>query len=263
MFDIMPKTVDCLTKKGCKPYVNLFVRVTDMCHDNCPFCTFRSKDSSCFSLSLLALVMSVIDKKKVRINRVSFTGGEPALFASKVEEACEYIRLFDRNIPIIVNTRKGILLPPHLVDSISMSRHSVEDPSIEEFVKHYGKDKIHVSCVLQKGIVDTEDKIKEFISHYEKQGAEDFGFVELMKTNQYAKEHFVEFKAPLSYRQYNSLSMVGCSCANYVSDKYPFSTLYFRGVKPNCDSRGTYVLDVDCLRYGFDGDIIFTEGGGT
>lgn len=261
MFEIIPKTRDCLTKKGCKPYVNLFVRVTDMCHDNCPFCAFKSGDKSCFSLSFLAYILSVIDKKKIRINRISFTGGEPALYSSKVEEACEYIRLYDSSIPIIVNTRKGMLLPPHLVDSISISRHSEKDPSIKEFVEHYGKDKIHVSCVLQKGIVDTQDRIKEFMCHYEKQGAVDFGFVELMKTNEYAKDHFVEFKAPSSYRQYSSLSMTGCTCANYVSDKYPFSTLYYRGVKPNCDSNGLYVLDVNCLRHGFGGDTICTEGG--
>jgi organic radical activating enzyme len=258
---VKTKNFDCLSQKYCDPYVNLFIRVSDYCDMGCPFCVYSSDKKDVFSLDLLSYILTSIKDKNININRVSFTGGEPGYFTNEVEQACKLIRSFFPEMFIIINTRKGIELNNELVNSISLSRHSINDFEIDSMIDIYGNDKLHLSCVLQKGLVDSNEKINEYIEYYSNKGVLDFGFVGLMKVNDYSVNHYVAINDLIGYRKTISMERDGCSCANFIYNKYPYPKIYQREVNNQMKCiAGNLVLDIHSLRNGFIDDPILVEG---
>jgi organic radical activating enzyme len=228
---------------------------------NCPFCIYSSDKKDVFSLDFLSYILTNIKDKKININRISFTGGEPGYFTCEVEQACKLIRSIFPKMFIIINTRKGIVLDNKLVNSVSLSRHSINDIEIDTMMDIYDSHKLHLSCVLQKGLVDSNERLNEYIEYYSNKGILDFGFVGLMKVNNYSSNHYVKIDNFTNCKKTMFMKRGGCSCANFIYNKYPYPKIYQREVNDQIECTvGNLVLDVHSLKNGFVGYPILTEG---
>ena len=58
-------------------YINLYTLITNKCNANCKFCC-ASKKEGCFNVFKFKQAIKEINKS-ARINKISFTGGEPTL----------------------------------------------------------------------------------------------------------------------------------------------------------------------------------------
>ena len=258
--------------------VNLYVRVTNACNANCPFCEFRedlSKDSKCFDPENLKLILLELQKTEIVINKVSFTGGEPCLFPVQLAEACRIVKELDPGIFIAINTNGEYpenLPDRQLYDSVSISRHTINkdifsmnntERNILRIFEKAGSERLHLSCVLQKGLVDSEEKIEEYLEHYSKLGVRDFGFVSLMEVNECATKGFINFDSmkfldKKNVRVTKEWSREGCSCRNYLhrNSLGQLSQVYARRVIDSKCADDFLVLDVDKLKNGFSGSVI-------
>lgn len=162
------------------------------------------------------------------------------------------------------------------VDSFAVSAHShvtacnselfgVGKKDMRPLFNTKCKDKVHITCNLVKDHVDTADRVNAFVQEFMRRGFTDFGFVSLMKVNDFCREHFVDFKDLHLEDHENFFKSMSwekkggvCGCGNYLTqDKNGnIAKLYARFFRdPNaCDS--TLVFDKTVLKKGFLGDVI-------
>jgi len=255
-------------------YVNLYVKLTSVCMARCSFCTFCSGITH-FNLNKFQRTIDAILSDGIVINKISFTGGEPTLRHIRLALCVKYIKKVSPETFIVVNTN-GIYLSqiPDEVDSISMSRHHYDDrinysifdskilPSrigIELF-KH--REKIHLSCSLIKGYIDSKEEIYNYLEHAAELGVYDVGFVGLMPVNNYAKEHFVDIeKINLSsdrlIKNKEWHYKDSCRCNNYLYMPKKGDKL----VKFYARHRCKYTTDIGSNAV-FDGQNLLTNFGG-
>ena len=266
-----------------EPYVNVYVRMTNHCNANCAFCDFKNNackknfDFYKFYYMLIEL------RKQVKINKISFTGGEPTLCINTMVKCLELVRIVDKTIFTVVNTN-GFNLeyldkPEYLnlIDSICLSRHEIKDlevylafncviktsKDLNEMSKEM-KKKIHLSCNLIKGRIDGFVKAHDFIDFYSGLGFHDFGFVSLMPVNQFCKDNFIDFDQAELWKMKNTIKTkdfaygTGCKCNNFLttSDKGVINKVYARYYCDHTRSDSTLVYDIDCLKIGFQGAIL-------
>ncbi len=269
------------------PSVNLYVTMTNECNAHCKFCC-NEKNRGCkipFNVEKFKAIVSGVSCQ-IPINKISFTGGEPTLECTATDygalfECVKAVKLFDKEIFTVINTN-GIHLnyldemSPYF-DSIALSRHFYHDKqnfeifgnlniATEEDIRNFkNKDKLHISCNLQKGYIDSAKKIRLFLEHVASMGVSDVGFVSLMPANNYCKEHFIDF-ADISFtfdgiyqtKDWNYEKR--CRCRNYIyipnENSVDFVKVYSRYY---CDPKfnmSTLVYDGEYLRSGFNGEII-------
>lgn len=268
-----------LSQENNDPYVNLYVRVTNHCQMSCPFCEFKNnKDDTKFDFYKFYYVLSEI-VKKVPINKISFTGGEPTLDLL-LNRYLECAKSICPNSFVTINSNGYNMdkIDFRYVDSLALSRHSVSDIQLRnelflgnsvtnDFLAKFSKakkSKVHISCNLIKGYVDSPETMYEFISHYSSLGFHDFGFVSLMDVNEYCTDRFVDFSSvniesmphTIKSRSYNFES--SCRCANYLcyTDDGEVNQLYARYYCDRKKSQPCLVYDINCLKQGFTGDVI-------
>lgn len=198
----------------------------------------------------------------------------------KLADLIKIIRCINDKIPIVLNTSnyEAENEALSLVDNVSMSVHHYDINKNNEL---FGRDslmignrlasmlrsKLHVSCNLIKGYIDSVDEIFKFVSEMSKVGVRDFGFVGLMKVNGFCQEHYIDTQAIhkglaldsrfRSVRKYHNADNT-CLCGNYLVDCDNMPTIYVRHVlDTHCNNQSILVYDVDNnLRQGFDGKII-------
>jgi molybdenum cofactor biosynthesis enzyme MoaA len=263
-----------------KPYINLYVRITNVCQTNCPFCEFHGKDSIQFDLIKFERMLINLNKQ-VRINKVSFTGGEPSLNMERLERAIDIVKLNVNDADIVVNTNgynlKGLDSIASKLSSISLSRHHYDDeknaklfgmvnsPTTNDNIRNIvNKRKFHISCNIVKGFIDNHDECYKLISFYSSMGLLDYGFVSLMKVNEFAKQHHVDFstidftKMPdtINSRQYTFGDM--CKCNNYctIVNDGEVATIYARYAMKAGECPGMLVFDQNVLKIGFNGKVL-------
>ena len=261
------------------PYVNLYVRITDYCQANCPFCTFHGAPNTFNGYKFLYTLMRL--RKQIKINKVSFTGGEPTVMMPMINLLLKEVKEMDKDIFTIVNTNGYRLndLDTDYIDSIALSRHHYSDtandrlfgnvtsiPSLKTLEKFKHKEKVHLSCNLIKGEIDSVDECYNFISLMGKRGFTDIGFVSLMPNNQWSKDHFVDFSAiNLNWMKdtFNSTNWskgTACKCSNFLTslDDGTIVKSYARYYADREECEGMLVYDADeKLKNGFCGEVIY------
>ena len=264
-----------------EPYINLYVKITDVCQAKCEFCEFCKDEGTVFDYYKF-LYTFVRLNSQIKINKVSFTGGEPTLKIDLLNKLLKEVKEINPEIFTVVNTNgyKFTQINPDYVDSIALSRHHAEDhknaeifktkfvPSWSDINSYKHKEKLHLSCNLIKGYVDSKDECYEHIIFYGGIGITDIGFVSLMGVNQYAKDHFIDFDEVQLDKMKNTLKSQAwaknydnktvCKCSNYLTynSRGDIVKSYARYYVDRTECKSILVYQENKLRAGFDGEII-------
>jgi MoaA/NifB/PqqE/SkfB family radical SAM enzyme len=256
------------------PYINLFIKI-DKCNAKCAFCCYSSTCKT-FNLPKLVSILKEI-QQVVPINKLAFTGGEPTLnvkLFKDIFEACQVtvpeaftvLNTNGLNLERLVNG--GIISE---IGSVSLSRHHFDDKRNSSIfgVKTISKDticelqkkfkKIHLTCNLIKGEIDSGEMVREYLEFASKVGIYDVGFVGLMKNNDFSREHLVKFEDGVE-KLFNNRSLRfgnSCRCKNYLYfDKETCSIpvkVYHRHVLKPSKMESMLVYDGENLTVGFTG----------
>lgn len=293
--EIPVRTLSCSTD-GCPPdklgpYVNLFIRVTDQCNMDCPFCVYHSSSANTFSTSNFDGVLNELARTKLRVKKISFTGGEPTIFGDILDWASSKSRFLIPKAFQVLNTN-GYLggarsarlnsVPRYLdmVDNIALSCHhwgfsksrvlfgappammSIHGSVPEMLQKR--RDKLHMRCNLVKGFVDSAETIYEYLCHFSEH-CDDFGFVSLRRANDYCRNNFVDTAGidfsgiPQVFRT-RVTTRGKCCCRNYMAYNRKGQLVHFYvrtddDLSDSCES--ILVYDIDHLKIGFSGETIY------
>jgi molybdenum cofactor biosynthesis enzyme MoaA len=261
-----------------KPYTNIYVQMTKNCNAKCQFCPWR-QPHQVFDFKKYQKILATINKK-VDINKVSFTGGEPTLYWKEFLEALIFTKECNYDIFTVINTNgyqfTKLKKYSQYLNSIALSRHHYDDRINQQILGYNAPDSrmlanfkekgiLHLSCNLIKGYVDSEIEVKKYLDHASQLGIYDVGFVSLMKVNNYCKEHHIDFnslkfeedKNIFISKDWNNKNL--CRCRNYLyasEAKGEIVKLYSRYyVDTNC-RESQLVYDGQYLRDGFGGNII-------
>lgn len=265
-----------------EPYINLYVRLTNNCNASCEFCEFNGADHDEFDTTTFMYVLYRL-YREVKINKIAFTGGEPTLMVDTLNAMLKAINTLDPSIYTVVNTNGYNMKDLDLtyINSVSLSRHAILDgdnhrhfattdlASNMEITDFPDKSKLHLSCNLIKGQVDSAIKTHEYIEHFSKLGVIDVGFVSLMKVNEYCKRYHVDFSdidlgsmpdtiSTISMSQGNE-ETVSCKCANYLTSTKNGAIVksYARYYSEPESCSAILVYDQNKLQVGFGGQVLF------
>lgn len=267
-----------------EPFVNVFVRITDRCNANCGFCAFKKDFIEDVAVDIYKFFYALSQiRKNVRIEKVSITGGEPTLAVQNIIKIVEMIKDVDKNIFIVLSTNGTNLnkIPAETLNnigSIALSRHHFDEKtnneifgvpnslfSVDDIKAFPMKEKLHLSCNLVKGFIDSQDKVYTYIQTMAKLGVSDFGFVSLMGVNEFCKDNFVDFKDISIDTMQNTIVNKkwayknDCRCNNYLTftDDGTIVKLYARYYVNRDKCESTLVYDRHHLKIGFTGETIF------
>lgn len=278
----------CVNKYGEAPDIEnnqiaLYVVLTRKCNVNCKFCEYHNSVSDIniekFSKTLDWL-LSFCD-----ITTIHFTGGEPTLELDKLKQLCKLIKQKDRLITTSVNTngtRLEELENIEELDNIALSRHAIDDvdnreifrsdlvPTVDEIKKFKDKHKLHLSCNLIKGYVDSKEKIIEYLEFTSTLGINDVGIVSLMNINDFCEQHYVEFnnlniketEQFVKTKCFKNISEetgeICCKCENYLyrASNKNLVSMYHRYAIKNNEIADYLVYEDNALKQGFNGEII-------
>lgn len=275
---VQPCAYNGIEQKPDADYVNIYVRITDHCNASCSFCEFRDNtNTKPFDFYKLYYALNEINKQ-VRINKVSFTGGEPTIEWELLNKCLKMVKNINSNIFTVINSNGFAMnkIDFEHLNSFAMSRHGIAsaNDSIfkcnvrnDEYLSNLDesiKDKIHLSCNLIKGHIDSNEKMYEYITHYSKLGFHDFGFVTLMGVNEYCKQNIVDFKKLDLTAMKNTIRACtfndrnACFCANYIThdDNGELNRWYARHYCDSTKAESVLVFDIDHLKIGFNGATI-------
>lgn len=263
--------------------ISLYVVMTRKCNTNCRFCEYHSGKSDIdiekFSKTLDWL-LSFCD-----ITTVHFTGGEPTLEIEKFKQILKVIKSKDKLIDTSVNTNgTNLKLLENIeeLDNIALSRHAISDnenqqvfrsslvPTIEDISKFNEPHKLHLSCNLIKGYVDSKDKIHQYLELAASLNINDVGVVSLMGVNEYCKNNYVDF-SKLNVTSIENIKKVRgfcnrdsntdricCKCENYLyrASNMNLISMYHRYAIRNNEVADYLVYEDNNLKQGFSGHII-------
>lgn len=286
LFTLNTKTQSCSLNhkqpyKVKEPYVNLYVKVADSCNANCAFCVYHNQDKNFkFDFKKFVTVIETI-KAQTILRKVSFTGGEPTTNRPLLSDCLSFIADKSKESFVVVNTN-GLFLKwlteRKEIGSISLSRHHFFDTlnraitktkSVASFndIEAVDKSKIHLTCTLVKGFVDSRFTVATYLEYAARLGIKDVGFVSLMAVNSFAKTRRVifdninltKYKHIVNNMEWNDGDK--CRCKNFLylpnrgKNVVKFYCRY--RCKNNEPSVGSYVFDGKYLRDNFNGNIIY------
>ena len=87
-----------------KPYINLYIRLTNRCQASCKFCEYHSQDEQKFDLKKLGEVLLYLRKNNIKINKINFTGGEPALYIDTLTNIYDIVKTIHPYVELTINT---------------------------------------------------------------------------------------------------------------------------------------------------------------
>lgn len=282
------KKKGCMNKYGEQPelrenQIAIYVVLTRKCNVNCKFCEYHNGESN-VDVERFTETLSVLSRI-CNISTVHFTGGEPTLEVEKLKQLCRIIKQTDNWIQTSVNTNGTnlkLLEGIKELDNIALSRHAVDDvenreifrselvPSEQEIRDFKDKHKIHLSCNLIKGHVDSADKVIQYLEFAGQLGVNDVGIVSLMDVNDYCNKHYVDFNS-LNIQETDRLVMnrcfknisdntgeICCKCENYLyrASNMNLISMYHRYAIKNNEIADYLVYEDNILKQGFNGKII-------
>ena len=272
-----------------EPALRLYIKVTDYCNANCKFCANGScTDFGKIDLEKLEFVIRYL-KDNNRLHSISLTGGEPMINPDLVNKILNLIWSVDSRIQVQISTN-GLNLKeisnfdnPNNLESIHISRHHYDDSKnieifdsnsiattsdimfLQEFLTN--KKIININTVSIKGYIDNLKEIKKMLDYVGETGVYKNGFVSLMKCNEYAQNHFINFNDIFNNLDNNFLitnrfySGEYCECIDgiYTSSNAKFVEFYARMVKEcNCPYVNQLVYTSDNkVTAGFSGKVLY------
>lgn len=253
--------------------ISLYIVTTRNCNATCDFCEYRG-DVQDVDIAIFEETIKKI-QSKYNINVIHFTGGEPTLRLDTIKKVCHIAKQYD--ISTSVNTNGLYLNELAGIDglnNVALSRHGITDEdnfkifhtksiATKKDILSFPKQKLHLSCNLIRGYVDSEEKIYEYLEESANMGVFDIGFVGLMKINPFCEENFIAYpnlsKCTFTTSHRN---MVGnecvCQCKNYLyrAKNLHFISIYERNVLKNTPYVSYLVYENNKLRVGFGGDFV-------
>lgn len=259
------------------PFVNVYVRVTNVCNAHCPFCSnaAHTGEDVEFDLPKLVGIVRELRRSGVRVNHLNVTGGEPSLV---YDRTLELVRTFSadefRDIRLQLNTN-GLGEASHRLmrerrwDYVAISRHHYdaaklaslyglgELPNVDDFTG-VDLEKVTVLCNLIRGFTDSQEEVRRMMDYTLALGVRQLGFVALMRLNDYCRERFVDIedvgleRVPGVHFTASRHRGTKCKCTNYLySSRGRILEVYQRNyADPSyCESSLTY--DGRHLRQGF------------
>lgn len=265
------------------PSISLYVVMTRQCNAKCRFCEYRGLGEE-VNLGIFEDTLNKI-LDTCDIGMVHFTGGEPTLEMEKLKGLIDIIKKKDSLIQTSVNTngtRLKELQGIETLDNISLSRHHYKDrlnqeifgiksvPTLDDIESFEDKTKIHLSCNLIKGYIDSSEQVLNYLEHAAKLGINNVGFVGLMDINSYCKEKFIDFadiepqqsEVFTKTRCFSNISEttneVCCKCSNYLytSKDFKLISMYNRHAIKNNEIADYLVYENNILKQGFNGNKI-------
>jgi len=227
------------------PIVNLFVKVTNACNAKCPFCSNANYTNIRvnFDIDKLFHCIDEILDKKIILNRINITGGEPAVCSSIVCDIIARLKSKPRysRLHLHLNTNGLLASSQELMrnerfNSISVSLHHYDIDCLSEIygVKIPEKalsfngieiSKLNLSCNLIKGYIDNETEVLHMLDFAINKAILRIGFVGLMPVNSYCKAHAVQLEQ-IDFDNIPHLYFTGskdrgenCKCSNYLYNK--------------------------------------------
>lgn len=246
---VQVKDVGC-NKSNCigqpiPPIVNLFVKVTNACNAKCPFCSNvgHANERTHFDTGKLFRCIDEILDKRIILNRLNITGGEPAMCPSIVNDIITKLAIQPRysHLHLHFNTNGLLASSQELMrndrfNSISVSLHHYDAGRLSEI---YGvkisnkalnfegvkKEKLNLSCNLIKGYVDNKEEVQRMLDFAIGIGIPRIGFVGLMPVNDYCRSHTIQLEKidfesiPRVYYTGSRDRGENCKCSNYLYNK--------------------------------------------
>lgn len=220
---VKKRIAHCVKDRPIPTGFKLVVHVTDACPCSCQFCCNQSKG---FSLDVEQFKRDYEEIiKRVQVDEVFFTGGEPMLYWDKIKECASVIKC-----AVTVHTA-GLNL--HLIDDpkfyVSLSRHHYDhavNESIlqtklpESYIKDFRfKERMNIACNIIKGHIDNPEEMRKVLDFAIANEIPQVAFIGLMPINEYSKEHCLPVPRLvgddiLKYRDFD-FSNGACHCANY------------------------------------------------
>lgn len=270
------------TPRPIRPFVNLYVKVTNGCNAHCRFCCnagCQSKGS--FNLNKLKACIEEINHSGIRLNRICLTGGEPSVQVAHTGEIINYIaderECLHTQLQLNTNglSLEALKLMSHpRIDVVSVSLHHYDRIKLQEIfgcrlpeeIGWYPMVKsanLNVSCNLIRGYIDSANEVEKYLKFVASKGISTVGFVGLMQMNDYCHEHFIDFSEidwpaiPHLYKVRERGHANHCKCCNYVFDgpKGMVNVYMRKTINPDyCAS--SLLFDGKYLRQGFNNDNI-------
>ena len=271
------------------PRIKLTIKVTDFCDCACKFCSNRNmRDFGKLDFKKLEKVIRELNKTGL-LTRISITGGEPMKYPDEINKLINLIISINENINIGITTN-GLNLKKFLefdnvekIEGIHISRHHYDDKINKEifnseeiattedikFLQSKLQDKliININTVLIKGYIDSFKELKKMFEYVDLLGVKRIGIISLLKLNDYAKEHFVDFNEVFEKRDSSIMVLRHlknfnyCDCVNglYCAKSNNMIEYYARVVgEEKCPYVTQFVYTTDNkLKTGFDGKVIY------
>ena len=234
--------------------IDVYIVTTRQCNAACKFCEYHTGNINLDTDWIIEAFKEL--SRTATVGTIHFTGGETTLGATdKMVEICTEAKKIFPLVKTSVNTngsRLKDLEDIDVLDNIALSRHHYDDEvnnsifgiktaDTETLNSFNDKHKLHLSCNLIKGYIDSEEEIRMYLEYVSKLGVCDIGLVSLMKINKYCEEYYVDFnKLDLKRinnlkrtRWYcNSLDKTSCSCRCenylYMAENYNLLSVYHR-----------------------------------
>lgn len=276
--DINGKSIDISNQRA----ISMYVVLTRKCNAHCEFCEFNTGKNE-ISVNIFEDMFREITRY-CDIPVLHFTGGEPTLELDKLIKISKIVKQVSPLTTISVNTngiRLNELSEIDEVDNIALSRHALTD---EENIKIFGtntvaseevikqnkhKEKLHLSCNLIKGYIDSQEKIISYLEKASELGINDIGLVSLMKVNNFCNERYISFKeiCPeqtdrfINNRCFSNINNKGelcCKCENYLyrANNLKLISVYHRYAIRNSEIADYLVFENNQLKQGFNGEVI-------
>ena len=264
------------------PHINIQVVLTNKCNANCKFCAYHTDRGKAFDVDKFLAGVTAINKR-VLIPTVTFTGGEPSFELDVLKYCISYIQRLNSDIRIKVNTNGKNLESTAGLDiwQLSLSRHHLDDcinakifgvdiheiPSLNDInaLTEKQKNRLHISCNIIDGYVDSFDKMLSFIFKMGSLGIYDIGFVSLMGVTEWAKKRSIDFKN-LNIKEgknfvfgrhceYVKDGQVCCECQvyNVLHNNGKVGIAYNRFARKNNSTEANLVYQIDTWKQGFSG----------
>ena len=272
-----------------EPALRLYIKVTDYCNADCKFCANGTcTDFGKIDLVKLEFVIRYLCENK-RLHSIGLTGGEPMIDPQLVNDIINLIWSIDSRIDVQLSTNGLNLMEisnfdhANDLESIHISRHHYDDDkNIEIFGNSNiantmdimrlqdilsNKKLININTVSMKGYIDSLKEIKKMLDYVGDIGVYKNGFISLMKCNDFALEHFINFNDIFNNLDNNFLkthhfySGEYCECIDgiYASSNAKFVEFYARMVKECKCSYTTQLVYTSSNKVtaGFGGKVLY------
>lgn len=245
----------------CNPSLRLYVKLTDYCIADCPFCANKnSRNFGNLDINKLVYVINYLYENNY-LHSVSFTGGEPLLEIDKLFKMLDEIYAINDKILVQIST-SGYNLKElanynriNNLESIHISHHHYDEEKNKEIFNSkkvatgediiYLQDKlddkkiININTLVMKGYIDSLEEIKKNLNYVGNLDIYKNGFVSLMKCNAYSKEKFINYNDIFNnldnnfFKGHKFYSKKYCECVDgiYLTDNNKLVEYYARMIK--------------------------------